>query len=285
MGKYLRIYRPINILFIAVAQWLCAYFLDAKAQYAAIAEGGIYWLIVGTASCAAFGYWVNDLLDGKRDFINKGILSFIHKVDTKLVYIHLLSFLLLALYSGNQLGPWFVGLFLVTILILYAYSKWLKNIALAGNIVIAILSFYSIFSVYVLFRDIELLLILYYATLAAGITLCRELVKDAEDIVGDKETGAKTLPILSGINATNITVYCIILFLIPVAIVTLYAQQSYFSGPLLYLYYLYCAIFIVVPLFKVAIDVRYAQQKEEYSKLSMLLKYVFFTGILSILFF
>lgn len=285
MGKYLSIYRPVNMVFIAVAQWLCAYFLDPKAQYSWIADGGIYWLMAGTAACAAFGYWVNDLLDHKRDFINTGAISFIHRMDIKLVYIHLLAFLLLALYCGNQLGSWFVGLFIVTIIALFGYSTWFKNIAIAGNLIIAMLSFYSIFSVYVLFRGIDLLLILYFGILAAGVTLCREIVKDAEDIEGDRETGAKTLPVVSGLNATNITVYCIILFLLPVAIVTMYAQQGYFQGKLMYLYYAYCFLFVVVPLFKVAIDVRYAEHKEEYTRLSLWLKYVFFTGILSILFF
>ena len=285
MGKYLSIYRPINMAFIAIAQWLCAYFLDSTAQYAGIVYGGIYWLMCGTAACAAFGYWVNDLFDRRRDFINGGTLSFIHRMDIKLVYIHLLIFILIALWCGNSLGAWFVGLFMITILFLFLYSKWLKNIALVGNMVIALLTFYSILSVYVLFSDIELLLIIYFALLAAGITLCREIIKDAEDIEGDRATGAKTLPIVSGLNTSNIAVYCIILFLISVAFITLYSQQSYFRGILIYVYYVYCTLFVVLPLFKVAIDVRYASDKQEYTRLSAVLKYVFFTGILSILFF
>jgi 4-hydroxybenzoate polyprenyltransferase len=285
MGKYISIYRPINMAFIAIAQWLCAYFLNSKAQHSWITDGGIYWLMCGTAACAAFGYWVNDLLDRRRDFINGGTLSFIHRMDVTLVYIHLLIFILLALVCGNALGAWFVGLFIVTLLFLFLYSKWLKNIAVVGNVIIALLSFYSILSVYVLFRDIEPLLIIYFAMLAAGITLCREIIKDAEDIDGDRETGAKTLPIVGGLNTANITVYAIILFLIPIAVVTLYAQQSYFQGMLIYVYYTYCVLFIVMPLFKVAIDVRYASAKYEYTWLSLVLKYVFFTGILSILFF
>jgi len=285
MSKYISIYRPVNMAFIAMAQWLCAYFLDPTAQHSGIANGGIYWLMCGTAACAAFGYWVNDLFDRRRDFINGGSVSFIHRMDVKLVYIHVLIFILIALCCGNTLSAWFVGLFITTMLFLFLYSKWLKNVAVVGNVVIALLSFCSILSVYVLFRDTDLLLIIYFALLAAGITLCREIIKDAEDIEGDRETGAKTLPIVGGLNAANITVYSIILFLIPVAVVTLYSQQSYFQGVLMYVYYIYCALFVVLPLFKVAIDVRYAREKQEYTRLSAVLKYVFFTGILSILFF
>ena len=34
-------------------------------------DGGIYWLILGTAACSAFGYWINDFTDYQRDVINK----------------------------------------------------------------------------------------------------------------------------------------------------------------------------------------------------------------------
>ncbi len=285
MKEYLLIYRPFNLLFIALAQLLCAYFLDANAQFYSITTGGIFWLVAGTAACAAFGYWINDMYDGDRDIINHGKSSFLHQLHPMLVYTHLFIFIFIALMAGNELGLWFVGLFLVTMLILFLYSKWLKNIAVIGNIVIAILCFYSIFSVYILFKNVEFLLIIHFALLAAGITLSREIVKDAEDMDGDRQTGAKTLPIIWGLNSSNITVYAIILTIIPIAIVTLYAQKSYFSGALLYLYYTYFTLFIIVPLFKVAVDVRYATEKNEYTRLSLWLKYVFFTGILSLLFF
>lgn len=285
MKGYLHIYRPLNVLFIALAQVLCAYFLDASAQFYSITTGGVFWLVTGTAACAAFGYWINDMYDGTRDFVNHGKSSFLHQLNPLFVYTHLLLFVLVALYAGNELGLWFVGLFVATMLVLFSYSRWLKNIALVGNSSIAMVCFYSIFSVYVLFKTIDFLLILHFALLAAGVTLCREIVKDAEDMEGDRQTGAKTLPIIWGLNTTNLIVYAIILTIIPVAIVTLYAQKSYFSGALVYLYYTYSAIFILIPLFKVAVDVRYAKEKEEYTRLSLWLKYVFFTGILSLLFF
>jgi len=44
-------------------------------------------------------------------------------------------------------------------------------------------------------------------------------------------------------------------------------------------------LFILIPLYAIAVEVRYAQDKHQYAKLSLRLKYVLATGILSILFF
>ena len=285
MNGYLHIYRPLNIFFIVVAQWLAAYFLDTHSNFSVLSQGGIYWLMLGTAACTAFGYWVNDDTDFPRDVINRSEVSAIHKLNTKVVYIHYLVFISIALYAGNLLGLWFLILFLTTILALTAYSKWLKNIAVIGNLTITALSFFSLYSVSYLFQGVNQQLILHFALLAAGLNLVREMVKDAEDIEGDEQTGARTLPIIGGLNVTNITVHGILIMTIAFVMVSVFYQSQFFESFLKYVYYAYYALFVVLPLYKIAVDVRYARTKEEYTRLSYLLKYVLGVGILSILFF
>lgn len=285
MNGYLHIYRPLNIFFIVVAQWLAAYFLDTHSNFSVLSQGGIYWLMLGTAACTAFGYWVNDDTDFPRDVINRSEVSAIHKLNTKVVYIHYLVFISIALYAGNLLGLWFLILFLTTILALTAYSKWLKNIAVIGNLTITALSFFSLYSVSYLFPGVNQQLILHFALLAAGLNLVREMVKDAEDIEGDEQTGARTLPIIGGLNVTNITVHGILIMTIAFVMVSVFSQSQFFESFLKYVYYAYYALFVVLPLYKIAVDVRYARTKEEYTRLSYLLKYVLGVGILSILFF
>jgi 4-hydroxybenzoate polyprenyltransferase len=285
MGKYFSIFRPINLIFIALAQWLCAYFLDFSAGYESIIEGGIHWLIIGTGASAAFGYWINDFYDKERDFINDQSSSAISRLDNKLIYVHLLVFVSVALYAGNQLGTWFVGLFISSLVLLFLYSKWLKNMVIIGNVVVAVLCFFSLYSTYQLFENIDYLLILHFSVLASFVTLAREMVKDAEDIEGDADTGAKTVPIMFGLNTLNIAVYIVLLFSLSFIIVSLMSQKAYLSTPLNYVYYAYCGLFVILPLYKIAVDVRYAEKKEEYTRLSLWLKYVIFIGVLSILFF
>ena len=136
-----------------------------------------------------------------------------------------------------------------------------------------------------LFPDIDFALLFYFATLAGVLTLCRELVKDGEDVEGDKITGAKTVPVVFGTNTLNISVYVLLIFIISFSVISLYHQSVYFPTALRYVYYLYYLLFVLTPLYTIAVDVRYAQQKQEYAKLSLRLKYVIATGILSLLFF
>lgn len=285
MQNYLKIYRPINILFIALAQWLTAYFLHFDASYQSVLSGGIYWLMLGTAACAAFGYWINDFFDIERDAINKPLQVGINRLNPNLVYVHLLAFVSAAFYCGNVLGTWFILLFVITLLLLFLYSKWLKNIAGIGNLLIAFLSFVSVFAVAVLFPEVDRLLILHFAMVAGCITLCRELVKDAEDIEGDTETNAKTVPIVMGLKNTNTLIYVLLLFTISFLVISLYYQSRFLSTAMQFAYYGYYLLFVIIPLYKVAIDIRYAENKHDYNKLSTILKYTLFTGVLSILFF
>ena len=111
------------------------------------------------------------------------------------------------------------------------------------------------------------------------------MVKDAEDIEGDEQTGARTLPIIGGLNVSNITVHGILIMTIAFVMVSVFSQSQFFESFLKYVYYAYYALFVVLPLYKIAVDVRYARTKEEYTRLSYLLKYVLGVGILSILFF
>jgi 4-hydroxybenzoate polyprenyltransferase len=285
MLNYLKIYRPLNLLFIAAAQLLAGYYLNFAANFTTLLKGNHHWFIIGTAACAAFGYWINDFYDKERDAINKTEQKFIHKLNPYLVYIHVLAFVSLALYAGNQLGAWFFMLFLVTIVSLLVYGIFLKNIAGIGNFLIAALCFISIYAISELFVDVDRLLIIHFSTLAGMITLAREIVKDSEDLEGDRLTRGKTLPIIVGLRNSNLLVYVIILFTMSFMIVSLYYQNQFLAKPLIYVYYAYYLLFVVIPLYKVAIDIRVSNQKMQYAYFSKILKYVMFTGILSILFF
>jgi len=285
MLDYFRIYRPINILFIAIAQFLSAYYLDFSGSLASICSGGIFWLILGTSACAAFGYWVNDFLDEKRDIINKPQKMHLSFLPSGVVYLHFLIFILLGLFAGFKLGLIYLLVFSLVFLVLFLYSKIFRNIAGLGNFIIAFLSFLSIYLIGELFTEVDSLLLIHFAMMAGMVNLCREIVKDAEDIEGDSATRSNTFPVVFGLKATNIAVYILLLFIISFMVISLYYQGRFLSKPLIFVYYLYYFLFVFVPLYKVAIDIRFAEKKSDYSSLSKLLKYVILTGILSILFF
>lgn len=285
MLSYLNIYRPANLILIGLSQLFCGYFLDRQASITSLLENGIHWLLIGTLSCAAFGNWINDFFDQYRDSLNQKKTSYIHTLSRSLVILHFVVFVLGVIFAGYALNTWFFVLFISTIFSLLIYSWRLKDLPLIGNLVISILGFYSIYSLRFFSPSIDTYLVLHYSIFSGLLTLCREIIKDAEDVKGDRESGSKTLPILLGFKTTNMVIYGILLILISLMIISYYYQSYYFHGYLTYIFYGYCILFIIIPLYKLAVDVRYIQSKEEYSSMSQLLKYVIFTGILSILFF
>jgi 4-hydroxybenzoate polyprenyltransferase len=285
MHKYFALYRPLNLFFITLAQLLCAYYLDPYASISSLIAKGILWLILGTVACSSFGYWINDFLDKERDSINKVKTFDISTLPTFVIYLHLFVLVILAVFSGLMLSPLFLYINLLTLFLLSLYSLILKNIAFLGNLLIAFLSFVSIFMLLFLFPDIDYALLFHFATLAGVLTLCRELVKDGEDAEGDRITGAKTVPIVFGTSTLNISVYVLLIFIISFSVMSLYHQSMYFPAALRNVYYSYYLLFILIPLYGIAVEVRYAQHKHQYAKLSLRLKYVLATGILSILFF
>ena len=285
MHKYFALYRPLNLFFITLAQLLCAHYLDPYASISSLIAKGILWLILGTVACSSFGYWINDFLDKERDSINKVKTFDISTLPTFVIYLHLFVLVILAVFSGLMLSPLFLYINLLTLFLLSLYSLILKNIAFLGNLLIAFLSFVSIFMLLFLFPDIDYALLFHFATLAGLLTLCRELVKDGEDAEGDRITGAKTVPIVFGTSTLNISVYVLLIFIISFSVMSLYHQSMFFPAALRNVYYSYYLLFILIPLYVIAVEVRYAQHKHQYAKLSLRLKYVLATGILSILFF
>ena len=155
MHKYFALYRPLNLFFITLAQLLCAYYLDPYASISSLIAKGILWLILGTVACSSFGYWINDFLDKERDSINKVKTFDISTLPTFVIYLHLFVLVILAVFSGLMLSPLFLYINLLTLFLLSLYSLILKNIAFLGNLLIAFLSFVSIFMLLFLFPDID----------------------------------------------------------------------------------------------------------------------------------
>lgn len=85
------------------------------------------------------------------------------------------------------------------------YTPFLKKIPLAGNITIAILlGTVFLFSEAALKGTVEKMWI--PAALAFGLSLIRELVKDQQDIPGDREKGISTFPARFGLRTSLILV-------------------------------------------------------------------------------
>lgn len=223
------------------------------------------------------GNVINDIYDYKIDLINKP-----HRVVVgKVISIKSSK----ALYVGLNLSALFVThryfifpYFFVTIIILWLYSYKLKSLPLVGNFVISALTFCSILIIYELslpFTSESIgVLLLPIAGLAFFVQFLREIIKDVEDVKGDKEQGCRTFPVLFGEKNTKLVIYVISFVFLGAMLYWQWMLEKHI-WPLYAIYYL-LAVFLV--------KVYRASHKSHYTFLSGLLKMMMIVGLSSIIF-
>lgn len=195
-----------------------SFHLDSHLDWTGISLLGLAFAFVMGA-----GYVVNDLFDVSIDLINKEdrqmIPLYINKPQAIKIYIALnILALLVSLVIGfrYQVNSYFY-LLPLTIALLFLYSAYLKKTLLWGNLLIAVLCGITLFLPWLFESEsIQLLskanstTILHqftYCGLTAGLlTLSREIIKDQQDIIGDRTFGSQTLPIRLGFGYTKIAV-------------------------------------------------------------------------------
>jgi 4-hydroxybenzoate polyprenyltransferase len=120
-----------------------------------------------------------------------------------------------------------------------------------------------------------------YAGFAFIISLIREVVKDMEDVEGDRKYGCKTMPIVWGFNATKVFVAVWLIVLVgTLIIVQLYALRLGW-----WISVIYSLLLIVAPLIFIIKKLYDAKTSKDFHRISSLVKFVMFTGILSMVFF
>ncbi len=210
-----------------------------------------FLLVLSTLFIAAAGNVINDYFDIKSDQINKPnkliISTYIstHKAQVFYWILNILALLIGAYLSIHKHTFWYISINIATILLLFYYSYCLKKIFFIGNIVVAFLTSLVIIlcGIYfntlsnrnlnlfldncnlillnnvfihwkdILFKNNNYLMILIYFSFF--LNLCREIIKDIEDIKGDLLLNAKTIPIIININRSK-WIVIIILTTIPI---------------------------------------------------------------------
>jgi 4-hydroxybenzoate polyprenyltransferase len=300
LGAFLRLVRWQNLLFIVITQ--CCY------------EYGIYLpiykthdltqfilLVVASVLIAAAGYIINDYFDLNIDQINKPEKVVVnHGVSRRwAIFWHMLLSLLGFFCTVLALSPfhfWYlIFANLICIVLLWLYSTNFKRQLLIGNVVISLLTSWVILIIFFSKSPISLQsvtspdqaairlfrLTMLYAAFAFVISLIREVLKDMEDRVGDQQYGCRTMPIVWGLQASRVFIYVWIIVLAG----TLLLLQVYVIAYGWWLSIAYCLLLIVLPLLRILQKLSTAQTQQDFHRLSSWVKWVMFTGILSMLFF
>jgi len=192
------------------------------------------FLIALTLEIGAFA--LNDYIDYKADVINKRKDRPIVRGDVSrdvALLIGVFGFLaanLASLYFVQNNLEAFLLIFLFSVFsILYNY--WLKRFALIGNVFIGLtMALPFIFGGLMLRNVNDAIAIL--AGMAFIIGLGREIMKDAEDVEGDKKVGAKTLPAVLGIKKSVYSVIICYVLGIALSIVPIF---TFFSTKPIYI--------------------------------------------------
>ncbi|HTE31628.1 MAG TPA: geranylgeranylglycerol-phosphate geranylgeranyltransferase [Chryseolinea sp.] len=269
----LKLTRFGNLVIIAFAQYFAAAFLINKQT---LFDPRLLLLSISTMLIAAAGYIINDYYDVKIDYINKPDRVVIGKSITRrfaILFHVLLSFggVLIGLYLSWSL----TALNLVSVFLLWLYSNNLKRLPLIGNLVVALLTGASIYSVEILYRTGNPLIII-FSIFALFITLVREIIKDIEDLKGDNTFGCRTLPITVGIRRTKLILYGVIaLFFVTVIAINRFYQALPFE------YYL---VFLFIPLLLLVYRLIRADTKRDFTLLSTFCKVIMLLGISSMAF-
>jgi len=253
-------------VFIAITQLLFVYCVATpifqKSAHGQNVLGIPFLLLCFSSICiAAAGYIINDYFDLNIDKVNKPdklvVERIIHRRWT-IIWHFILSITGIAIgfYLDYTTGIYLLGIAnLLCVILLFVYSLSFKKKLLIGNILISLLTAWTIMVVTwcersnvmdeAHFNASRLLRVTFlYAGFAFIISLIREAVKDLEDMEGDRRYGCKTMPIAWGTNATKVFIAVWLIVLIAVLLIT----QIYSMYLGWWLGVSYAIIFIIFPL-------------------------------------
>ncbi len=302
--KYLQLIRYKNLIFIALIQLLMQQLIIVPIlqKYGFNTNDLpplLYLLVLSTVLIAAGGYVLNDYFDVKIDAINNPESQIVGKSIAKeqvmLIYQTLtilgliIGLVLSYLNRSLTLALVFVG---VTGL-LWFYSASYKRQLLIGNIVVSVLAALTVLIVGIsgmaqlkliysdLIYETPLPLEIYawicgFAIFSFLATWIREIIKDMEDELGDRELECRSLPIVWGFGKAK--VFVVLLIFITVLLL-LIANSFYipFEGNLTLKYIIFG---IILPFILLVYLLIKAKNTIEYHQCSQLTKVIMLVGVL-----
>ncbi len=306
--SFFKLIRFKNLIIVALTQLLIKFSLiNPFLDNFILSSNQFYLLVLTTVLITASGYIINDIYDVKTDKINKEGSRIIGKSITSRIAISwYIIFNLLALVIGIYIScivknTYYSLIFIYCIFSLWTYSKRMKTSFLFGNLQVSLLTALSIFNV-ALFDVIpnginknngEMMIfkiIIFYAAFAFIITFIREMIKDIEDIEGDKKIQAKTLAITFGIEKTKWVALIFTAFTFLIIAYFQYFQYSIANSEFEYQISIWgvnknaiiYVIFIQALFLYLSYKIYTSKLKNDFYIISQLCKIIMIAGILSI---
>ncbi|MGC4235739.1 MAG: geranylgeranylglycerol-phosphate geranylgeranyltransferase, partial [Niabella sp.] len=283
---FLRLIRWPNLVFIILTQVLFELCIYRPVYAGFVPDHNTFqfvMLVIASVFIAAAGYIINDYFDINIDLVNKpDTMVLDKKLSRRWALVWHLCFsvagIICTAIAVNFFSRWYLVVAnIICVFLLWFYSARFKKDLLVGNIIVSVLTAWTILIVFLskyslhnafgntdpgqvrLFRFAIL-----YAGFAFVISLIREAIKDIEDMPGDEKFGCKTMPIVWGINATKIY----ITIWLTIVTVVLLIIQFYVLQFRWWLAVIYCFMFMVLPLLRIFRKLVKAQSTQDYHQLS-----------------
>ena len=302
---YLKLLRVGNLGFLAILLFVMEYWIATPLlQRALFSEQMPWWiltlLIISVVCIAAGGYVINDYFDVKIDRINRPeelIVTRIISRDAAMLMFQVLT--AVGIVCGGVVSWWahsWTLLFIYIVIpgLLWFYSASYKRMFLVGNLVVAFAS--AIVPLLVAIANADHLKHLYNEALAYTpivghlyvwlggfalfsflLTWAREVIKDTEDIEGDREMECRTMPIVWGEKASKVVVTLLV-----VATMALIAYLAWDVLPFPMEWKTLTGRFVIfglmVPMICVLVLLWSARTKRELHTVQQVLKFVMFLG-------
>lgn len=305
---FLRLIRFKNLVVIVLLQYLLRYglllpMLNHYGIEPALSDLKFMLLVITTVLLAASGYIINDYFDVKIDRINRPDKVVVGPVfqRRKVLLFHVL-FSFAGVFTGLFLAyiyrkETYALMFVVIPILLWYYSTTLKKQVLIGNLTISLLT--ALVPYFVVSLEFAALGRLHgqsilsseacsmawfwttgFAFFAFISNLGREIIKDMEDVKGDKEAGCHTLPIEMGLEYTRTVVILLSLASVVALWVIFLVVPQLWESRLALLYFIFL---LTMPYLVLIWQVYKARESEHFHRASQLSKAIMLFGILFIL--
>lgn len=230
----MRLVRWSNLLFLAALIWLMEKWVTVpildQAAFGEQLPGYILLLIMlATVFIAAGGYVINDYFDVKIDRINHPDELIVTRSISKPSAMRLSMVLsgtgiICGIAAAGMLRSWTLGILFVIIPgLLWFYSSSYKRLFMVGNLIIALLA--GVAPMVVAMANVAILQLRYgtilayttlphdiyawvggFALFAFLLTWIREIIKDMQDQMGDRELECHSMPVVWGEKWTKVFV-------------------------------------------------------------------------------
>jgi len=302
MNKFIKLIRLPNLAIIALVMYAMRYgviypFLQLNGFEIQFSEISFLGLVLSTILIAAGGYAINDYEDRKIDAKNNpDKVTEENQVCAKKM-MTAYNYLTIGGITIGGIVSYFAGHFMFTTIfvlvagLLWFYSSTYKMMPFLGNLIVALLAgvvpilvaIFEIPQITAKYREtlinnnIDFMPLLYFV-LAFSIfsflsTIIREIIKDIEDLDGDKTYNKNTIPVALGIIPAKL----ISVFFILITIASLIYSQFKFDLGNFSLWYIF--IGLVAPFAFLTIKLLIDKTPEQFHKTSTILKFIMIIGI------